>query len=410
MTIDGGASNTQPDSSVLIIRTLGTFSVSIDGNTLSNNSSRAQQVWKLFKYIVTNRTKPIPVDRLVDMLWPEGNVDNPVKALYSLMHRLRTIMKKGGAGDHDYILFQHNSYVWNSKVPYFLDAQRFEACCQRAKNKDISVSERIGDYNEALSLYDGDFLAESSLEDWVLPWANYYKRMYTAAAADLCSLYRQEGHYELIVRVCEQAIERDPYEEALHEELIAALIKLGQYAQAATHYDYITNLLYKELSVQPSERLQELYHAIHPNSQDIQFDMSFIKNTLRESDDTQGAFYCDLDTFRYLYRLEVRSMMRSGQAVFLSLLTLTTPDHRIPDGRVLSEAMTLLKDIAVGSLRRGDVVSRYSRAQIIFLLPTQTIDDAHFVLGRIKKQFMRQYSQGKLTVHISVEPVEARLL
>ena len=64
--------------------------------------------------------------------------------------------------------------------------------------------------------------------------------------------------------------------------LINCLINMGQLTQAMTHYNYISNLLYKELGVQPSERLQKLYKSIHQSAQDVQYDLRTIKLSMQE--------------------------------------------------------------------------------------------------------------------------------
>ncbi|MDD3242614.1 MAG: BTAD domain-containing putative transcriptional regulator [Eubacteriales bacterium] len=374
---------------------------------LSNTSPRAQQVWKLFKYIITNRTTPIPTDRLVDVLWPEGDCENPTKALYSLMYRLRSILANGQEQPCDYIIFQHNSYVWNENAPCFIDAEEFERKCGQAAAATLEICERIRLYEEALVLYTGDFLAESALDDWVFPWTNYYKRMYNGAVLEMCELYRQIKNYAAIVTVCSRAIERDPFVEKLHVALIRALLDQGQATQASVHYDHISNLLYKELGVQPSEDLQALYREIHRSTQDIQFDMNYIKASLQESSYSPKAFYCDMDVFQHLYHLEVRSMMRSGQAVYLAVVSLTTPQHRIPEGRDLTTAMGILKDVSLSGLRRSDVVSRYSKAQMIYLLSSLTMEDASMVMERIKTQFYQNYRGSGILFRSLLSPVDA---
>ena len=48
-----------------------------------------------------------------------------------------------------------------------------------------------------------------------------------------------------------------------------------------------------------------------------------IKDELREETEEKGAFYCDYQGFRDVYRVLRRGMERNGQSVFLVLCTLT---------------------------------------------------------------------------------------
>lgn len=397
----------QEHAPVLTVRTLGAFAVLSGDDVLSSASPRAQNLWKLFKYILTNRDHPISTDRLIELLWPDGDCENPIKALYSLMYRLRSLLNSGEAPKQDYILFRHNSYMWNKDAPCRIDVEDFDRYAAQAAEVGRDRISRIACYQKALALYQGDYLSESAMEDWVLPWANYYKRIYSSCVKALAKLLMDDCDYTAAVRVCEQAIERDPYEEILHEMLINCLINMGQLTQAMTHYNYISNLLYKELGVQPSERLQKLYKSIHQSAQDVQYDLRTIKLSMQEDPSaSHGAFLCDIEVFRQLYKLESRTMERSGQVAYVAVITVTTPAHMLPDNRTLNEAMYLLRQVTVDSLRRGDVVSQYSKSQLVLLLATITLEDCELVLGRIRRNFNHAYQGSSVLLLSMVEPVD----
>lgn len=390
---------------VLSIQTLGAFSVSVGGVPLSDSSARAGLVWKLFKYIITNRAQPVPTDKIIDVLWGDDDTcDNPIKALYSLMYRLRALLNRPFPQKQEFILFQHNCYIWNPQAPYELDAERFEALCKQAGDVSLPAQARIDLYRQAFELYRGDYLAESSQEIWALPPVNYYKRLYTQVVHNLSDLCAQTGDWASVVRACEKAIELDPYEETHHAALIHALIQLGQLSQALAHYDYITAMLYKELGVSPSERLQELYQQIRGHSEDVQYDINTIQAGLDEADGgAGGAFFCDADTFRRIYQLERRAMERSGLSAYLCSLSLTTPQHRVPPADVLSGALPCLKRMAVFGLRRGDVVTQYSKSQLLLILPGTNFENCERVLQRLEGSFLRGYHGEPVVVQPSIK-------
>lgn len=64
----------------------------------------------------------------------------------------------------------------------------------------LAVANRIACYQKALALYQGDYLSESTMEDWVLPWANYYKRIYSSCVNDLVKLLMDDGEYASAAR------------------------------------------------------------------------------------------------------------------------------------------------------------------------------------------------------------------
>ena len=78
----------------------------------------------------------------------------------------------------------------------------------------------------------------------------------------------------------------------------------------------------------------------------------------------------------------------------------------LPDNRTLNEAMYLLRQVTVDSLRRGDVVSQYSKSQLVLLLATITLEDCELVLGRIRRNFDHAYQGSSILLLSMVEPVD----
>ena len=392
----------------LTIKTLGSFSVCVDGKPLSYDSPRAGLMWKLFKFIVTNRSGPVPTEKIIDVLWPDDEeCDNPLKALYTLMYRLRGELNRHYSQKQEFILFQQNTYLWNRNAPYTLDVEDFERLCRQAA-ETTDEQQQLELYTQAFDIYGGDYLAESISESWVLPQATYLKRLYTQSVRRICAIYNEKNDYEAVVRVCERAIELDPLEDSHHVLLIEALIAQKQLSQALAHYDYISVLLYNELGIQPSEQLQELYKKIHQSTEDAQYDLPTIMQQLAEPDASPGAFLCDLEVFHKIYQLETRAIERSGQSTYLACLMLTTPLHKIPSAKQLSQAISLLKKTVLYSLRRGDVVTQYSKSQLLLLLPGNSYENCEKVIKRLKNSFHTQYKDDGIELQYSFKPIPVR--
>ena len=80
----------------LIVRTLGAFTVMREGRTISDSSARSYKVWKIFKYLVTNRHKMLSTEALIDIIWPDEQPANPLKSLHAIMFRLRKLLDRNG--------------------------------------------------------------------------------------------------------------------------------------------------------------------------------------------------------------------------------------------------------------------------------------------------------------------------
>ena len=239
-------------------------------------------IWRLFKYIIANKSTPITTEKLIDILWPDGNCDNPLKALYSLMFRLRAILKSEFSDDTQFFIFRHNSYVWNDSAPYWLDTEEFEQLLTKAKDKSAPDKLRLDYYRKAFELYKGDYLKESSYDSWALPYTNFYKRLYSDTLSEYATLGEIKKKKKSIIDYCEKAIAMDVYEESNHITLIKALINIGQFSQATAHYNYIVALLQKDLGVQPSEQLQALNSQIKGKLGDTLYNLEDIQKNYRK--------------------------------------------------------------------------------------------------------------------------------
>ncbi len=400
-------SSEQSQNKQVRITMLGSFEVCVDGNTVGDNSNRAHQIWNVLEYLIAHRHRSISNDELIEVLWANEESDNPANALKNLIYRIRnTLADSGISCAKELIQYKRGSYGWNNQLDCWVDCEEFEKLAKRACMPEISDLERIDYYLKAINLYKGDFLPKSYFETWVIPLSTYYHGLYFKCVTEAVELLQKRNQYDEIVTVCESAIVIDQFVEDIHESLIRALIHLGRQQQAMAHYEHVTTLFYRELGVSLSESLRSLYREIIKNSNHTETDLCVIKEDLREASQVNGAFVCEYEIFKSMYRLEARSASRTGQAVFVGLLTLSRQDALPPSVKSLNATMAKLLDVICSSLRRGDVVSRFSASQYVLMLPTLTFENGQMVLERITKRFRQQYPHSPLTVRANLQPLD----
>lgn len=380
---------------ILEIKTFGTFSVTVNGRSVTDTSARSGKIWTLFKYIITHRSTPIPTDKLIEVLWPDDEIEKPINALFTLVYRLRGILNSYFDEKQNFIIFHHDCYIWNKDSPYTLDAEQFENGCTTLDSSVGYTDELLQKGHQTFNLYQGDYLPELP-EDWVVPVNYYYKRLYSSLVLKMSQLYAQKGDFNSIIKLCERAIDLDPYEESHHIALIDALIHLGQPSQALAHYDFITYILQKDLGVKPSNALLELRKKMYQQP-DTHQNIQQIKSTLSEQEDLlPGAFFCDIDAFRHIYRLEERMGHRADHLAFLVEITVNLDQK---DDETLTEAMTMLRRTALFTLRRNDIITQYSHRQLLLLLQSSSLETCEEVIKRIATQFVAE-TKSKFTSHL----------
>ncbi|MDD3193192.1 MAG: BTAD domain-containing putative transcriptional regulator [Oscillospiraceae bacterium] len=386
---------------------LGGFRLQAGGHEVDESRNRARQLWNLLEYLIAFRHRDISPDELVDVLWHEDEIDNPSSALKNLVYRIRTILVSHNIPyAKDMILCRRSTYSWNNALSTTVDIEEFERLIREADDKSSSPAEQLDLYLEALTYYKGDLLPKSSFEEWVVPLSTYYHSLYVKCVAKTVQLLANAGRHQEIVDIAEQAIVIDQFEESFHEALICALIAIGNQQRAMTHYEYVTNLFYRELGVKPSERLRSLYREIIKNVQHVETDLEIIKEDLREASLARGAFFCEYEVFKNIYQLEMRSAERTGQPMFLLLLTISCADGQVPSRKLLNTSIERLRDCLRICLRRSDVVARFSATQFVALLSSLTFENSMMVQERILNRFKRENARLAVQIHAKLQPMD----
>lgn len=387
------------------VQMLGGFHLTINGITISDRSNQAKKPWSILEYLITFHKREISSSELIDLIWSTKESANPSGALKTLMFRSRKLLEPLGLPTHQLIIQKNGTYAWNPDIELILDTDQFEDLCRRSKDTALSDEQRLELLMQALNLYRGDFLPKSSWEAWALPISTFYHSMYLQAAHTAIELLFKQEDWTKIIGLCQQALAVEPFDEDFHYCLIYALYNNRQQNQALEHYQYMTNLFYNEFAITPSQRLKDLYKLIRNEEHGVTTDLSIIQESMQEERHNDGAYFCEFSVFRDIYQLEQRSIERTGDSVFLCLLTLLDENGNLPKMSVMTRAMNHLQTAVYSSLRRGDAYTRYSVSQYMIMLPTASYENGEMVMTRIVRNFKKAYTRKDLTITYSLQPI-----
>lgn len=392
----------------IVVDMLGKFSIQFGNEAYVANDGRTKKVWILIEYLLSNRKSDISQEKLIEILWSDDQeCDDPYHALKNLVYRARKLLKEiSGDGKTEFIRFARNTYSWNHELPCKVDIEEFEQLWKSASDKSKEPEQRMEQYLQALELYQGEFLPKSATENWVISKSAYFASIFNECVLKVCSLLMDAKRYSDIITVTERAVSLYPFEEAVHKLLIFAYINIGKQSKALTHYEYVLDLFQREMNVDISDSLRSLHKQILNSQNAVETDLAIIKSDLQEACETNGAYYCDYEIFKNIYRLLARSMMRTGQSIHVGLLTLTDQNGDVPDEAVLKGAKEKLKDCIIYSLRKGDAVASYSPAQFVITLPLTTYENGEMVLRRISERFRAAYGSSRVKVSTRINQVD----
>lgn len=389
------------------IRMLGEFSLRSGSACVSDSNNRTRKVWLLLAYLIYNRSRPVSLGEMVELLWAnEESSSNPLNALKTMFHRVRaTLESLGENAGHRLILRRGASYAWNSDIPIRLDVDDFERLCREgAQAKD--EEERVQLWTQALSLYRGRFLPKLSSELWVVPLDAHYHKLYVNTLLDLLPLLEERERWEECAGLCRAAVERDPYIEDFYCHRMRALLRLERQQEAVSIYEEMAELFLAEFGVMPSDELRSLYRDALRDMNEHTMPSGMILEQLREPPDGGGALLCEYDIFKSIYHSLARSILRSGDTVHLGLISILPQERGKLSRRSLDRVVENLRELIRTSLRRGDVASRCSVSQFILMLPQANFENSRMVCDRLIRTFNRQYPHSPARLHASIHPME----
>ena len=392
------------DKPTIYIKTLGGFSLRVGDKEITDHSNQSKKPWCLLEYLVVFQKKSISPGELINIVWADDPGVNPGGALKTLMFRSRRLLEPLGIPPQKLLVQQRGSYCWTQDYSSVLDIDQFESICTRVLNHDLDESEALDLCLEGLELYKGDFLPKSEYESWVIPISTYYHSLYQKLVYKTVELLTKREDFSRITSICQTAVGIEPFDEEFHYHLVYSLYRDGHTSQAIEEYNHTLDLFYNEFSISPSDHFKDLYKSIRSKEQGINTNLDSIQETLKE-DASGGAFYCEYPVFHDLFQLERRAIERTGDSIYLCLLTIGDLDGHAPRTTVLNKAMEHLNHAIRDSLRCSDVYTRYSISQYIILLPTVTMEKGEMVMKRILGNFRRLYSRKDLIVDYKLQPV-----
>ena len=375
----------------------GNFSLTSGQTVLKEKDIYANKMVQILVYIIVNRDTPVMSRRLNEEFWA-GNSRNPESALKNLMYRLRSRLKE--LGIEEYICTQPGGYQWNPEILVETDYEQFEKLREDLeKQTDNSVRKEL--CRKMIDSYHGNISARLVYESWLQPQILKYQTMYLEAAKILSSIYEQEGDWRELELLCRKIVAQEPLDEDIQYWLIRSLQKQQKYDQAMHQYEEAKRRFYKDLGIKTLEKLQGIFQDAAADNRIQTADIADIVCEASEKEEPRGAFFCDYQIFRQIYRLEMRRIDRAGISEYILLLTVRRAGKIQPEGKVkadsgLLEGAGILEQVAKETLRIGDVVTRSGALQYVILLSACSYEAGLAVAERIKKKFLRKIRYRKL--------------
>ncbi|HET9968610.1 MAG TPA: BTAD domain-containing putative transcriptional regulator, partial [Streptosporangiaceae bacterium] len=222
----------------------------------------------LLAALLLHRGEPIPVDRLISLLWGDAAPASAATIVHGSVAGLRRALEPAGPPGRGRLLVTQASGYALRVAAEQVDAARFERLVAEGRSLVRDDPRRAsGLLAQALSLWHGPALAGVGA-----PFATdaadrlgelRLEALEARAGADLAL-----GRHADLAGELGELVKQHPLRERLWAQLMVALYQGGRQSDALAAYQAARRLLAEELGVQPGPELESVQHAVlrhHPS-------------------------------------------------------------------------------------------------------------------------------------------------
>lgn len=204
----------------------------------------------LLAYLILQRARPQPRERLIGLSWPEYPEHHARRSLTTaLWHIRRCLPETALLSDTQQVQFNPAGDLW-------LDVDEFNALTAQPDLKSLQA---------ACRLYRGDFL-DGFFDDWVIEERNQLLDRLLDTLGRLMTGYAQAGADRAALDTARLLLARDPLHEGAHRLIMRAYCRLGQRNRALAQYQHCRAVLQQELGIEPEAETRALDAAIRAGS------------------------------------------------------------------------------------------------------------------------------------------------
>lgn len=262
MTVCGSEIQKGEEQVEIRVRLLGSFSASFyDCTSVVLSPHRKSQA--LFKLLVAAPNARFHKEHLLSLFWRNEDPSSAINKLHTAVSRLRGSLAGSGLGD-DALLFEDDFYFLNHRIQIDSDLQNFQTHIVTGLDMEAigEVELAITEYEFAVALYRGEYLAELVGDDWFLPQRAQIEQEFIELLCQLTACYCTCARYVKAEACCRQLLRHDNLREDIYRRLMRCLSFQGKRNQALRVYQELHNLLKKELGVEPMQQTKSLVECI----------------------------------------------------------------------------------------------------------------------------------------------------
>jgi DNA-binding SARP family transcriptional activator len=241
------------------IRLFGSVAVEHAGRTLGPRDFGGSRPKQVFEILLAARGRPVPVDHLAELLWPDRLPGNSAASIQTFVSTLRRHLCPDQACARELVVTERGAYRFAVERA-MIDIDRFDELLARAGRAASEAARRS--LMDALSLASAEVLEDEPYADWAQELRGTYRGRVIGAnleAADAALIARD---FRASLSHAQAATRMDRFSERAHRTEMLALYAMGRDHEALEAYRRLRCLLVGELGLEPNAESRSLDAAI----------------------------------------------------------------------------------------------------------------------------------------------------
>jgi len=246
----------------------GPFRLFCQEQSVGELMQRRNKARMILKWFLLNPGKLGSADEFIDLFWPELPPEKSLGNFHVTMHYLRHMLEPTltARQESSFIHRKPNNFYWfQMDERWWMDTSDLEMLLERARECDLHGDDRRAAYyyRKVASYCHQGFLPEDETEDWLRPYRNRYKHLYSQVLTRLIQIYTRWNELEDVLEYAYQSISHDPYNETAIRAIIEVHLQQGNVTLAQRRLDAFWRSLHNDLGLRPDKELYTLRERIH---------------------------------------------------------------------------------------------------------------------------------------------------
>jgi DNA-binding SARP family transcriptional activator len=230
---------------------------------ITNRTWQRRRARALLGCLLSTSSRRIGREQAMEALWPDLDIETAANRLNGAVHEVRQVLEPGISRpaasrllrlERDMLMLADASLIW-------VDAEAFEKLLNKVNTlSDAALVEQA--IEEALLLYNGDYLLEELYSEWAAPRRESLRRSWMGLLLKLAEIRASRGALTGAIEPLERLLTSDATNETAVRRLMELLTQLDRRGEAFRVHQRLVETLRREYENEPLPETTALYRAL----------------------------------------------------------------------------------------------------------------------------------------------------